>query len=268
MAQALGQLPNAPLIYVLAQIIFDRVPKMEDMWEDFHQRLFEVYPESEIEPVEQFTLIKESLETTKETRWHLLSRDRCKGLILRSNALIFHTTIYTTSKDFFNELEFALSNLINIIPPGVQASRLGLRYIDMLLPQNNVDVDNQVVEKLGMVSLDQIGCQPTRFERVANYKTQMGGELKFRHRQTTGTDVLPNDLFPNNLKPAPLLGTPKQEGSIVGLLDFDHFVKVKVPLETKSIIDTFNELHKTTSNAFREITTTGAMKLWKEVNND
>ena len=32
----LGQLPNAPLIYVLAQIAFTRIPKMESRWEDFH----------------------------------------------------------------------------------------------------------------------------------------------------------------------------------------------------------------------------------------
>ena len=33
MAKALGQLPNAPLIYVLAQIRFTHIPRMDRRWE-------------------------------------------------------------------------------------------------------------------------------------------------------------------------------------------------------------------------------------------
>lgn len=264
MAKALGQLPSAPLIYVLAQIVFTRIPKVGSLWEDFHQRLFNIYPESEVEHFAQFSLKNEGPEVSKETRWHLLSRDRSKGLIFSANTLILHTTSYTTSKDFFDDLAAALKILIDVIPKAIKVNRLGLRYIDLLLPQHGLEVDQQVVDHLRMVSLDQIHCKPVRFERVANYATPIGGELIFRHIQTTGMDVLPGDLFPNKLKPAPLLATPKPTKSIVGLLDFDHFLQEDMHLETEAVIEKFRDLQKTTSAAFRTVTTSAATQAWQE----
>jgi uncharacterized protein (TIGR04255 family) len=264
MARALGQLPNAPLIYVLAQIIFTRVPKMTDIWENFHQLVFEVYPDAEVERIDQFSIKKEGVESSPDIRWNFLSRDRCKGLILRSDALILHTTSYTTSNDFFRDLQFALANLSEVIPSGIQTKRLGLRYVDMLLPQNNLDVADQLVEKLGMVNLGAIGCSPVRFDHIERYKTPIGGELIFRHRQTTGMDVLPSDLFPNKLEPAPLLQIEKQPEWTVGLLDFDHYVMEEIPLESQTIVEKFQGLKKVTSEAFRTVTTPDAMRAWKE----
>jgi len=264
MKQALGQLPNAPLIYVLAQILFTRVPKMEDIWEYLHQRVFDSYPESEIERVEQFAMKTDGLEASKETRWHLFARDRRKGVILSSNALILHTTSYTTSKDFFADLGFVLGHLVEVLPSGIQVNRLGLRYIDLLLPRGELDIDRQVVGKLGILNFESLSCKPMRFDRVDRYQTEIGGELVLRHRQTMGTDVLPGDLFPNFLKPAPLLEAPKPPNVMVGLLDFDHFLKTDMPMEQASITDMFRELQKTTSTVFSEATTPAAMRLWKE----
>ena len=266
MKQALGQLPNAPLIYVLAQILFTRVPKMEDIWEDLHQRVFDSYPESEVERVEQFAMKTDGLEASKETRWHLFARDRRKGVILSSNALILHTTSYTTSKDFFADLGFVLGHLAEVLPSGIQVNRLGLRYIDLLLPpRGELDIDRQVVDKLGILNFEPLNCKPMRFDRVDRYKTEIGGELILQHRQTMSKDVLPSDLFPNMLKPAPLLEIPKPENVMVGLLDFDHFLKTDMPMEQARITEMFRQLQKTTSAAFSEATTPAAMRLWKEI---
>jgi len=265
MTQALGQLPKAPLIYVLAQVVFTRVPKMDDIWEDFHKSVFNVYPESEIEHIEQFALKKEGLESSKETRWHLLSRDKREGLILHSNQLILHTTRYTTSQEFFATLELALANLIENLPGNISVSRMGLRYIDFLIPHGNLTVDSQVDKHLGMLDLDEIECKTIRFERIANYHTKIGGELIIRHRQTTAMDVLPNDLFPNILEPAPLLNVQKQHpDDVVGMLDFDHVLKTNINLDTTQIIDTFEKLQKITSAAFRQTTTKAALDHWSE----
>ncbi len=262
MTQALGQLPKAPLIYVLAQVVFTRVPKMDDIWEDFHKSVFNVYPESEIE---QFALKKAGLESSKEIRWHLLSKDKRKGLILYSNQLILHTTSYTTSQDFFANLEVALANLIENLPNNISVSRMGLRYVDFLIPYGNLTVDSQVDEHLGMLDLDEIECKPINFERIANYHTKIGGELIIRHRQTTGMDILPSDLFPNILEPAPLLNVQKPHpDDVVGILDFDHVLKTNINLNTAQIIDTFNHLQKTTSAAFRQATTKAAFNHWSE----
>lgn len=268
MKQALGQLPNAPLIYVLAQILFTRVPKMADIWEDFHQRVFDLYPESGVAHVEQFTIKKENgVESSKETRWNMFSRDRRKGLILNANALILHTTSYTTSADFFTDLEVALGHLVEVLPSSIQVSRLGLRYIDLLLPGEYVDVEKQVVDKLWVPNFESLGCRHMRSERITRYNTSLEGELILRYRQTMDRDVLPSDIFPNDLEPASLLTTSKPENAEVASLDFDHFLKKDMPLEQGNIIRIFRELHKTTSEVFHAITTEAARQKWGEMNN-
>lgn len=265
MKQSLGQLPNAPLIYVLAQVAFNRVPKMPTIWESFHQRVFDRYPESEIEHVQQFTIQGEGLDPIKETRWHLLSRDRHHGLMLHANGLIFHTTSYSTSKDFIDEVAFAVEQLAEVLPRNIQVNRLGLRYIDLLLPQQGLTVDDQVVDTLRMLRMDSIGCTSARSESISHYQSQMGGQLILRYRQTVGVDVLPGDLFPNVLAPAPRLAVPKPPEALVGMLDFDHILKTDVPLDANRIAAFFRKLQHTTSAAFRVVTTPDAMQLWKGI---
>lgn len=109
MKQSLGRLPNAPLIYVLAQVKFSRVPNMKNLWEDFHQKIFDTYPESQVEHIEQFAIKKEGLESSPETQWNLLNRERSQGFLLKPEMLILHTTSYETSDVFFNDLAFGLS---------------------------------------------------------------------------------------------------------------------------------------------------------------
>jgi len=261
--QSLGQLKNAPLCYVLGQIVFNRVPKMGTLWEDLHQRIFAQYPESIIENEKIFRLETEGAALASEMRWHLLSRDRRQGVLLTANMLILHTTRYKTSSIFFDDLGFLLEQLIEVLPQDVPTKRLGLRYVDLLLPHPNLTVGQQVVSHLDMHNLESIGCNAQRFERVSKYTTDCKGDLKIRAVQSTNADILPPDVFPNILEPAPVLSVKKDPDSIVGLLDFDHFITMDEPLNAGTIVGKFKALQKTSSNAFKAVTTEDAKAIWK-----
>lgn len=264
MANALGQLANAPLIYVLTQIVFTRVPKMESKWEDFHQAIFDRYPIAMPEHVREIQIggSKESL-FSEELRWHMLDRERKEGVILNANSVVFHATTYTTSEDYFTRLEFVLSKLHGIFPDNIEVTRLGLRYVDLLLPGNDLPSDDQVAGKLGSISLEDVGCEFVKLEEVTRYKTAENGNLIIRHRQSINPDVLPGDLFPNNLTPAPLLSVQKPEDVVVGLMDFDHYVQLEFEFETNNIIEKLKAMHVTSSQAFQLATTSEAKRLWK-----
>lgn len=263
MKQSLGKLPDAPLIYVLAQVVFTRIPKMGSLWEDFHQRVFDVYPESGMEQIDQFAVKPEGVEISKETRWNLVSSDHRKGLILHSNALILHTTSYSTSGDFFADLRFALDGLVQVLPARIEAKRLGLRYVDLLVPRDGLSVDQQVTDALRTPSFEDLGCKVRRTDATVHYETSIAGEMVLRYRQSAGPDVLPGDLFPNALQPAPLLTKPRPSIGVVGLLDFDHFVSRDQPFEVEPITAEFRKLQETTSAAFRAVTTPDAMRAWE-----
>ena len=263
MTKALGQLKKAPLIYVLVQIVFTRVPKMESRWEDFHQAVFDRYPLATPEHIRQIQIGNTDKQIfPDESRWNFLDRKKNEGIILASDSLVLHTTSYTTSKDFFTRLEFVLSKLIDILPSEVKVSRLGLRYVDLLIPEESLPADNQVEGKLGSISLEEIGCEFVKLEEVTRYQTPEGGNLVIRHRQSINPDVLPGDIFPNNLENAPLLSVKKPDDVVVGLMDYDHYVQLDSEFETSYIIEKLQSMHSTSSQAFQLTTTSEAKQLW------
>ena len=263
MANALGQMSNAPLIYVLAQIRFTHVPRMDKRWEDFHEKIFESYPKAETERIEQVAF-KDGQPTIGDSiqRWHLTNESRTTGIILDAGMLIFHTTDYRTSDVFLSDLQGILEAFIPILPEkGMTVTRLGLRYVDLLLQEGDLVVDKQVIETLRLPQLPDLGIAQ-RMEQMMTYQTLVDGKMVIRHRQSTTPDVLPADIFPNKLKPAPRLKRERLKDTVAGLLDYDHFIEHDQSFDIDSINGNFRKLHDISSAAFKATTTEEAFTKW------
>ncbi len=267
MANALGQMLNAPLIYVLAQIRFSHVPRMDKRWEDFHEKVFESYPKAETERIEQVgfkdgqAVIGDSIQ-----RWHI-KNDSCRtGMIVAADSLTFHTTEYETSRVFTSELEKVLQAFVNTLPDGVRVTRQGFRYVDLLQHEKGLTVDKQVIETLRLPNLAAIG-EPRRMEQLVIYETPVGGTLIMRHRQSATQDLLPADIFPTKLESAPRLRRERLENQIAGLLDYDHYVEQEQPFEIDKIVEQFRKLHTVSSEAFINTTTEEARAVWQKESN-
>lgn len=265
MPNALGQLPNAPLVYVLAQVRFTHVPHIEKRCENFHELVFASYPRLEKERIDQISIedgqpkIGDSLQ-----RWHLSDGSKTTGLILEAGSLVLHTTDYVTSKEFLAELKRVLSEFQQVLPEkGVLVSRLGLRYVDLLLPEDGLVVDEQVIETLRLPDLESIG-RPKRMDQVVSYSTATGGTMVIRHRQSTEPNVLPADLFPVRLNPARRLARPRPKDAIVGLLDYDHYIEQEQPFAVDAIVSTFRKLREISSATFKATTTSEANVKWNK----
>jgi len=263
-AHSLGQMPNAPLIYVLAQIRFTHVPRMDKRWEDFHEKVFGLYPKAETERIEQIAF-KDGQPTIGDSiqRWHLKNDSSRTGMIVAAGSLTFHTTEYKTSRAFTSELEEVLQAFVKTLPDGVRVTRQGLRYVDLLQPETGLTVDKQVIETLRLPNLSAIG-EPRRMEQLVIYKTPIGGTLIMRHRQRTTPDLLPADIFPTKLEPAPRLSRERLENQITGLLDYDHYVEQEQPFDIDKIVEQFRNLHTVSSEAFINTTTEEARTVWQK----
>jgi uncharacterized protein (TIGR04255 family) len=258
-------MPNAPLIYVLAQIRFTNVPRMDKRWEDFHEKIFALYPETETERIEQIT-IKDGQPTSGDSikRWHLANKSGTTGIIMDAGMLIFHTADYKTSDLFLSDFQLVLEAFKQILPhKGVSVSRLGLRYADLLLQEEDLVVDQQVIETLRLPVLPNIG-QAQRMEQFVTYQTPINGTMVIRHRQSSSPDVLSADIFPNKLAPASRLKRERIEGTMVGLLDYDHFIEQDQSFDIETIIASFRKLHDISSAAFKATTTKDAIRKWEK----
>ena len=266
MEKALGQLPNAPLIYVLAQIRFTHVPRMDRRWEDFHERIFDRYPKAEKEKIQQMTIedgqpaLGDSIQ-----RWLLFDEPRTTGIILDAGMMIFHTTAYKTSGNFLSEFQYILESFVQVLPErGVSVHRLGLRYVDLLIEEEGLSVNEQVIDTLRLPKVPpEIGA-PNAMEQVVTYATPLGSTLSVRHRQSMTPAVLPGDIFPNRLQPAPRLMRMHPENSFVGLLDFDHFIEQETTLDPMAVVDRFRALREKSSFAFKVMTTPEARNIWQK----
>ena len=254
---------NAPLIYVLAQVKFSQIPRMDKKWEDFHEEVFKNLPRSETEKIEQVS-IQDGQPSIGDSirRWHLTDKEKRTGVILEAGMILFHTTKYSTSSKFFAAISNILSSFVSVIPTeGLMVSRLGLRYIDLLLPEDQLSVDKQVTVPFQKPNIGSIGTI-NHNDQAAFYETEIGGTLVVRHRQRSKTNLLPPDLFPNNLKPAPRLEIAPPESEMVGILDYDHYVEREYEFDVQKISDMFVELHVSTSAAFKATITPEALEKW------
>lgn len=262
MSRALGQLPNAPLIYVLAHVRFGQIPKIDRVREDIHEKLFADFPVSREEKVQALTMRDGAPDLGEvKPRWHYLSADRTKGVILSSDSLVFHTTAYVESPVFFADFREVVSHCEEVFPQHVRVMRCGLRYVDLLVPEDGLSVDDQVVDAFRLPAVTKLG-KLQRMEQVVRYSTPVGGVLVVRHRQSTTPDLLPNDIFPNDLEPPARLNRARQEGEIAGLMDYDHFDEREMDFGVEAIVDKFGLLHGVNSAAFRETTTPEAQDAW------
>ena len=238
---------------------------MDKRREDFHGSVFATLSQSESENIAQIDFrngqpsIGDSIR-----RWHLSNTEKTSGVIIDSGKIHFHTTAYRNSTQFFAEFRELISAFVMVLPDeGVVVTRLGLRYVDLLLPEPGLTVDGQVIESLRVPRLPDIG-EMNRTNQSILYNTQVGGTLVVRHRQSMTSDLLPPDLFPNKLRPAPRLETNPPANSVVGILDFDHFIEVQDQFEIEQIINKFRDLHRVSSNAFKATTTKEALHKWTE----
>ncbi len=267
MTSSLGHWPTAPLVYVLAQVQFNRVPLMDQLWESFHQAIFDSFPESLPETFVDIVLKDNSNEAKHETvsRWQFFSPTRRTGIILDSTTLIFHTTDYEDSRRFFQNMQKVLSVLLSVLPESMFLKRVGVRYLDLLLPGDTLTLDQMVIGSLKTTSLDGIDCEYQHQTQNIVHATPQDGTLVIKYRQSERGDVLPNDLFPNKLTAAPLLERiTRPEGTAASSLDIDHFKEMNEVMGTAtSVINKLMDMHTYTSKAFLAVTTQDAQTLWK-----
>ncbi len=266
MTSSLGHWPNAPLVYVLAQIQFNRVPLLEEKWEVFHQAIFDQFPEVFPENFVEFLLTPEDQEPKPQTvkRWQFFTKDRRTGIILDPGTLIFHTTDYEESNVFFDDMEVILEALLPALPTSLILKRSGLRYLDVMLPSDTLSLDAMVTDSLRKTGLEGIDCRYQHETQTIVHKSPRDSTLVVKYRQSEGGDVLPNDLFPNKLVNAPLTEKLQASNTIASSLDIDHFKGLNKPMGTaQEVVNKLRDLHTISSNAFLALTTEDAQISWK-----
>src|ERR1039458_6716411 len=151
----MGKWKNAPVVYVIVQVRFSPVLSLKtyipQIQEKFRRKgfpafdsrfnfqlAFSVPPPAEPEPAAPVIPVERTLS------YVFSNRDRSQSFVLEPSGLTFHVTDYVDFDWFLNLFLTHLEHINEMISPD-SSERVGLRYIDAVLPKPGSKVDEYLI---------------------------------------------------------------------------------------------------------------------------
>ena len=259
--QALGSLPNAPLAYVLAQVRFQPILEMHTLVPRIQTELRHTFPrfsEFKLAGIELGSNGPQMVDPV--SRWEFASASQRQGVMLLNNSLVFHATEYSAYPAFISSFTRVMEILGKLVQ-GIFVDRLGLRYIDFVIPSRGESPDLYVVPSLATRLEPGIPIQAYTSVSLTDFSLA-DGHLVVRYMRGRGMPPLPADLLPLQLLPSKIMAIKDAAAVDTAILDTDRFAEVSVPFEVSDLHQRFEVLHEDTSKAFKAIATPHAMKVW------
>lgn len=262
------RMSNAPVYYALAQAQFNPVAAMSKYVDQIQDRLRrEGYPLFEPQQVTHLVIPgpgqaqQEEPQIAHRVSWLITRSDRTAGFILEPSAISYHTTHYDTHKEFIPELLRGLAAVHEVVTLD-HVSRLGLRYLDAVLPRADESVDQYLVAGLHGIefnAMQRYGLTESVFGTDSGPLVSTGTLVTRVHRMTAPLG------FPPDMQPNGLVINPKFEGQeprAHAVIDTDHFVEGRMPIDMDNLGKQVLSLHATIKSVFEATTTGHARDAW------
>ena len=257
-----GRLKSAPVVYVLTQIRISAIAKLGEKYiANIQECLRGDYPRFQAFQTQEISVpvaaSGQIVQVVTNPRWEFADLANRSGFVILEDAITYHTTDYTTFEDFLEKLRAGLEKIqaeLNI----ALTTRVGLRYIDLIVPDKGENLSQYVTEQLLGFPLSDISGNPGQQQVIATTKTNEG-RLVLRFRQDTSNVILPRDLADMTL--VPCREHPADQPKAI--LDTDHFSLMDEPFAVNQVADRLNRLHETISGSFKTIVTDHAWAKWR-----
>lgn len=266
MTASLGAWGNAPLAYVLAEVRTERLADIKNYHPKVAGRFRDEYPVQRTMHGAKLVATGTQLviEQDQDMAWEFATPDNRTAVILRPNGLVLHATAYIDSVDFLARLQRAVSVFAEEVPL-VYINRLGMRYIDFVVPREGEDpeayVDRRLNPDLGLTKQAN-GVTATS---LATYRMDSGQQLTLRYVRAHGKPEMPPDLGMLSLDPSPLMKSGGvKDDQLTAILDTDCNLKYApvVRLNPAQVQEQFASIHEVSFNAFMTAITDYARKVW------
>lgn len=264
--QALGKWPNAPLALVLAQIRFD--PEIDTDYKNVAERLKanlgDRFPA--IKAVRQTILMLGSAPSTAaepkanegEIGREMRTDDDRSALRIQEGAMTFTTSLYKDSEHFLQEWRSMLDALC--IGSGVKVQRLGLRYVDFIIPTQGRQPEDYLKDGFGHLT-DVFGERAQAAFMSHEYPRGQDGAVRVQYGRGIAPPSLPPDLDGSVLPPLALLQKYEQNQSSA-ILDIDRWRFYSRRMNATEIANEFADLRNDVCSAFNNIITPEAKVEW------
>jgi uncharacterized protein (TIGR04255 family) len=261
------QLQNAPLVHVLAQVVFSPIWELSERVKGFRPAIHSMgFPWVAEGQVHRVTVTDQAPpKVDLKPRWDFLSADKTTGIMLTEEALVLQTTAYTSSAPF----RYRLHDVLRALREATDVEfvqRIGLRYIDLVRVAPGERFSQYVHPGLlGFPWRDAPDLQA----RAIGLRTEAIAQTAVGIMAVRSAVLPPGQMVPADLLPAVLRYPTLLEESQTGLsglaLDFDHFVQfdeTPLPFDVDRIVDIVHQLHGGSRAAFEAAGTPYALERW------
>jgi len=260
------KMSNAPVYYALAQAHFNPVAAMVRYVDEIQDRLRrEGYPLFEPQQFAQLVIPgqgqSQAPQIQQAVSWLMTRSDRAAGFILGPSAITYHTTHYQTHNEFITELLRGLAAVHEVVSLD-HVSRLGLRYLNAVLPRPGETAEQYLVGGLHGIDFDA-ARQHAMTESV--FTTDTGplvpkGTLVVRVYRTVAPLGFPPDMLPTGLAVAPKFEI--KEARDHAIIDTDHYAQGGMTMEMSKLNEQLLSLHGMIKLVFGATTTDHARGAW------
>ncbi|ENE3282537.1 TIGR04255 family protein [Escherichia coli] len=263
-----NRMSNAPVYYVLAQVKFTPIKAMKKYVDDIQEALrLRGYPLFErreaMQMVFDVNTPGESPQPSFEMvqQWYMSDITKTSGFVLGNDFITFQTTDYKEHEPFFKALMEGLSVVIEHANPAL-LTRLGLRYLDAVIPSEGEKIEQYLCNGLHGVDLD---LSPIQSVNEMVFQTNVGpvistGFLVTRLHKMFGQLSFPPDILPFGVEMLERFRSDKALWH--GIIDTDHYVEGNMLPEIDSIEQQFNSLHGVVKESFNKMVSQHAINRW------
>jgi len=254
------KLERSPLVFVLSQVRFPAVLKMEDHVPDIQEALRKQdFPRYNKEDIQQVTFGGTELKAERDKRWVFASRSRREAVILSSNFVVYETSDYDVFETFTERFAPVLE-LIAATTSTEFVEQLGLRYVDLIRPTEKKAACEFLRQNVRGLSQEDLGAKSSRNQFSTQARTEHG-DLFVRSFENTGPNMVPPDLVSTHLRFKTDPDDLKDE--LYRILDIDHISKGEFDFRPEQLIEKLWDLHDFSNKSFEAAVTEEAIEFWK-----
>ncbi len=255
-------LKTPPVYLTLAQVRFNPILKLTDFLPSIQESFRQAgYPDFDRQQTISIQITLQDGQAPTPTpvqveKYMLGNAEKTHTFFLDSQSLTIQTTNYPQSETF---LECFLKGL-TIVDEAVKLAyteRIGLRYLDRVMPKNGETIDQYLVEPVRGLKSRLGGQSLHSFTEALNQI----GDIKLLSRVAiqTGAIAFPPDIQHGNLK------IPERFIAYIGesaILDNDGFVESRENFSITTVGQHLTAIQKVTSAAFKTTVTPYALSVW------
>ncbi len=264
------KLSKQPLALVLIQMRFSPFMNIKDYIPQIQEKLLALgFVNCKENPCLEVRITPNGPQSSTSTQWVFSSFDGYENVILDSKQLTYQTANYDVFEKYYEKYQQVCDALVtsaSTFETSVLIQRLGLRYVDRILPiDDNDSIDSYISDGFKVNQASVFGsakkiCTISQAGEVNIFENKKG-VIVFRITQGEKGLFLPPDLMPN----PPKMKKDVQPDCVIGLIDIDHSYNVIGPENyNKEVLENlFYGMHDNSHDLFMSIVSEEGKEKWK-----